>query len=103
MKRHYDLFNFAAGNSCESSPCLNFGTCTGSVLSYRCTCDSGYRGVHCEEGKYKLTWLPGLLILRTTAYKIKRHIYIGINKKRYIYIYKVYRRQPIVLWGFIEI
>ena len=33
---------------CLVSPCLNGGTCTAHLDTYRCHCTSGYKGIHCE-------------------------------------------------------
>ena len=36
---------------CESEPCQNGGTCERLVDDYRCLCDEGYVGNHCEMGR----------------------------------------------------
>lgn len=35
-------------NECDSSPCLNNGTCLDVVNGYFCSCRPGYSGDHCE-------------------------------------------------------
>lgn len=40
-------------NPCDSSPCLNEGTCnilsfTNNTIMYSCTCKNGYSGRNCE-------------------------------------------------------
>ncbi|XP_019602161.2 coagulation factor X [Rhinolophus sinicus] len=36
------------GDQCESSPCLNQGTCKDGLGEYICTCSEGYEGKNCE-------------------------------------------------------
>ena len=36
-------------NECESSPCLNNGTCTDQVNGFNCTCPPGFVGNRCNE------------------------------------------------------
>uniref|UniRef100_A0A8C6TAT4 Protein crumbs homolog 2 n=1 Tax=Neogobius melanostomus TaxID=47308 RepID=A0A8C6TAT4_9GOBI len=35
-------------DECESSPCLNGGSCEDLINSYQCVCPEGFTGVHCE-------------------------------------------------------
>ena len=35
-------------NECESSPCLNGGTCTDHIGSFSCACGRGYTGQTCR-------------------------------------------------------
>ena len=37
-------------DECASNPCMNDGTCTDGVNSYRCACSDGYVGENCDEG-----------------------------------------------------
>ncbi|XP_026186750.1 coagulation factor IXa [Mastacembelus armatus] len=39
---------YADGNQCDSSPCLNQGSCTDHTGYYTCTCLSGFTGRNCE-------------------------------------------------------
>uniref|UniRef100_A0A3Q3W1J2 Coagulation factor IX n=1 Tax=Mola mola TaxID=94237 RepID=A0A3Q3W1J2_MOLML len=39
------------GNQCESSPCLNQGSCKDHLGSYTCRCPSGFTGRDCEIGE----------------------------------------------------
>ena len=32
-----------------NNPCRNGGTCSGTVLSYQCSCRVGYTGTNCES------------------------------------------------------
>uniref|UniRef100_A0A3Q3VU42 Coagulation factor IX n=1 Tax=Mola mola TaxID=94237 RepID=A0A3Q3VU42_MOLML len=41
------------GNQCESSPCLNQGSCKDHLGSYTCRCPSGFTGRDCEIGESK--------------------------------------------------
>jgi hypothetical protein len=42
---------FSEINECQSNPCKNDGTCNDYVNSYKCTCQPGYEGLYCENGK----------------------------------------------------
>jgi Notch-like protein len=33
---------------CLAQPCKNGATCLNTLGSYRCACDSGWSGMHCE-------------------------------------------------------
>lgn len=47
----YKICNlFSDLNECESSPCIN-GTCLDAINNFVCLCDSGYTGIHCDQGK----------------------------------------------------
>jgi EGF-like domain len=37
---------------CQSNPCLNGGSCIGSVEFYLCSCQLGYSGENCEKSTY---------------------------------------------------
>jgi hypothetical protein len=36
------------GSACDSSPCVNGGTCTASGTGYVCTCAPGWTGINCQ-------------------------------------------------------
>ena len=36
-------------NECESSPCVNGGTCTDRVGGFECACGRGYTGSTCQS------------------------------------------------------
>uniref|UniRef100_A0A672YHJ8 coagulation factor Xa n=1 Tax=Sphaeramia orbicularis TaxID=375764 RepID=A0A672YHJ8_9TELE len=36
------------GDACESTPCVNGGSCKDGIGSYNCYCRSGYKGFNCE-------------------------------------------------------
>ena len=37
--------------TCTSNTCENNGTCTNTSIGIKCSCPSGYGGIHCENGK----------------------------------------------------
>ena len=48
------LHFFSEIEPCSMHPCSNEGTCHNLPGgSYKCTCNSGWSGEHCEVGKYK--------------------------------------------------
>ena len=46
---------FSDFNECEGTPCLNGGSCTDEVNSFKCTCADGYEGITCETGTVSLS------------------------------------------------
>lgn len=38
-------------NECESSPCMNGGTCKDKVNSFVCMCPPVFTGLYCETGQ----------------------------------------------------
>ena len=38
--------------TCNSSPCINEGTCINTGRSYRCECSRGYYGQECQFGMW---------------------------------------------------
>ena len=38
-------------DSCQSSPCLNGGTCSNAINNFLCFCNAGYVGHQCQTGK----------------------------------------------------
>lgn len=47
----YVSLTFVEIEECVSSPCHNGATCTDFIDFYNCTCQAGYDGPHCENGK----------------------------------------------------
>ena len=45
------LYHFFRSQACDSSPCLNGGTCfeDESGKEYMCKCSSGWKGDNCEK------------------------------------------------------
>lgn len=43
---------FSDGNDCDSSPCLNNGTCQDLYGEFNCYCPSGFTGKMCQTGEY---------------------------------------------------
>ena len=37
---------------CGDIKCANKGTCMDSMRGFKCTCQFGYKGLKCEEGKF---------------------------------------------------
>ena len=37
-----------AGGQCMVNPCVNGGSCTSFLETYRCHCPKGFKGRHCE-------------------------------------------------------
>ena len=40
-------------DECESNPCVH-GKCQNGDNNYKCICEPGYTGIHCEIGKSQL-------------------------------------------------
>ena len=41
-------------NECDSSPCLNGGTCFNAINAYICTCVAGFTDLECSSGNISL-------------------------------------------------
>ena len=39
-----------ANSACNSNPCGAHGTCETLPVGYKCKCQAGYEGRHCETG-----------------------------------------------------
>ena len=46
------FITFLDTNACDTEPCQNGGKCTDGTFLYYCTCDNGYNGTNCENGKH---------------------------------------------------
>ena len=46
----YCIFCVADVDECLLVPCAHESTCINFMLSYNCSCTSGYEGDHCEIG-----------------------------------------------------
>ena len=42
-----------AVDHCKSNPCAH-GTCHSSETGYKCSCEDGWTGQHCDEGLLQL-------------------------------------------------
>ncbi|XP_052242373.1 fibropellin-1-like [Dreissena polymorpha] len=42
-------YNCTEIDECQSSPCLNGGSCNNEVDRFTCTCDAGWNGTHCQQ------------------------------------------------------
>uniref|UniRef100_A0A3Q3W1D7 Coagulation factor IX n=1 Tax=Mola mola TaxID=94237 RepID=A0A3Q3W1D7_MOLML len=87
------------GNQCESSPCLNQGSCKDHLGSYTCRCPSGFTGRDCEIGECdvnngdcmhfcELMGTFGAKCSCATGYRLKED---GLNcepKSTYIFLYE---------------
>ena len=47
------LILHTAVDDCSPNPC-SYGTCTDQVNGFSCSCDSGYTGETCDQGRFKL-------------------------------------------------
>ena len=47
------LILHTAVDDCSPNPC-SYGTCTDQVNGFSCTCDSGYTGETCDQGRFKM-------------------------------------------------
>lgn len=41
---------FTENTACSSKPCGAHGTCQALPVGYKCACNEGYEGRHCETG-----------------------------------------------------
>ena len=48
-----NVYVFLEIDECAHQPCIH-GTCTDAVNAFTCTCEDGYGGDTCEEGKQSL-------------------------------------------------
>ena len=46
------LYCFTEINECNSTPCLNGGTCLDEINAYLCSCVSGYTDPECSTGEH---------------------------------------------------
>ena len=44
-------FTFSVVDNCETRPCSH-GICENAIGKYKCICNVGYTGTHCETGKW---------------------------------------------------
>jgi hypothetical protein len=75
-------------DECKNWPCLH-GSCSNLISGYKCTCNSGYTGVNCDEGRNSLNshtyvWillilLPCLYVLDTVLLKQKKRLVLDIT------------------------
>ena len=45
------LILFPDVDECSSQPCQNGGVCEDLIDSYACTCQPGFTGLNCQQGK----------------------------------------------------
>ena len=50
---------------CDTSPCMNEGTCINEISKFKCLCKSGFRGDHCEGNHY-----ANSITFESTCYQI---------------------------------
>ena len=46
----HHVIHFTDIDECESSPCIH-GKCVDGIDKYKCHCEPGFTGPHCEEGE----------------------------------------------------
>ena len=46
------FYMYADIDECESSPCLNGGTCKDETNNFTCSCPGGYTDHNCKTGTY---------------------------------------------------
>ena len=53
----YPYIFVAEINECDTTTCLNGGTCKDEVNSFFCQCPTGFTGTLCEQSKYTVRYL----------------------------------------------
>ena len=61
-------------DECQSSPCLNGGTCTDLISGYSCSCTDSYTGTNCTRRTYTFCHHERCLIVIQLAAACERQI-----------------------------
>lgn len=75
---------FSEIDECSSSPCINGGSCQDLTAAYKCNCNPGFTGTHCEIGillqlqqVHPLNW--SWLQIKASLFKDIKHFTSDIN------------------------